>query len=246
MTGRPIIMRAESVRAILAGTKTQTRRIVKPQPAEIVAFMPGTWAMPTDRPGSFEEIRQHYTPGDRLWVREAWAARLDQDHLAPRDLPRGTVGYWADGPGQCCRTGCAGAAGKVRSPIHMPRWASRITLEVTGVRVERLQQISEEDAIAEGFEADSSEPEVWWSGYDTRWTDKDGNLPHAEVHGDVPPEWMEAPRRLIHTPLAYYAARKFELAWDRIHGDDSWAANPWVWVIEFRHVERDVASEVRA
>jgi hypothetical protein len=152
VTERPIIMRAESVRAILAGTKTQTRRIVKPQAAEIVEFMPGTWALPTELPGSFEEIRQHYTPGDRLWVREAWAARLDQDHLAPRDLPRGTVGYWADGPGQCCRTGCAGAAGKVRSPIHMPRWASRLTLEVTDVRVERLQEISEEDAKAEGVE----------------------------------------------------------------------------------------------
>jgi hypothetical protein len=222
---RPIIMRAESVRAILAGTKSQTRRIVKPQPREIDEFMPGTWAVPTDRPGSFKEIRQHYTPGDRLWVREAWAARLDQDHLAPRDLPRGTVGYWADGPGQCCRTGCAGAAGKVRSPIHMPRWASRLTLEVTDVRVERLQQISEEDAIAEGARRFAEIPVGSVLSRDNRWSME--AIPNTD-HGLSSARWA------------------FANYWNRIHRPDSWDASPWVWVIEFRRVESAAASEVRA
>ncbi len=144
---RPILFSAPMVRALLAGTKTQTRRVVKPQPefdgperlhhAEVALWRE---AMLT--------LRCPYgQPGDRLWVRETWQAVNGDDrarHIVTHPRPnRGWIEYAAtprlDEP-----------AYKWRPSIHMPRWASRITLEVTSVRVERLQDISEADALAEG------------------------------------------------------------------------------------------------
>lgn len=138
------------VRAILDGRKTQTRRVVKKIPCAC-----GVWD-PTETPAIDE--RGHYMeghsgvwwcecclsdpikcpygkPGDRLWVRETWG-RLDIN---------GTVEYRADENPK--------SVGVWRPSIHMPRWASRITLEITGIRVERLQDISEDDARAEGVTA---------------------------------------------------------------------------------------------
>lgn len=149
MKERPILFNGAMVRAILDGRKTQTRRVMKPQPTAVDES--GQWY--GRNPQSLQNRTCPYgQEGSRLWVREAWAARLDQDHLSPSQLPHGmTVGYWADGPGKCCNTGCAGAAGRVRASMHMPRWASRILLEITNVRVERLQEISNDDALAEGI-----------------------------------------------------------------------------------------------
>lgn len=153
------------VRAILEGRKTQTRRILKPGKFELPNGGSDGWVYATGYEGwgglskkefgglsSYPLPRCPYgVPGDRLWVRENWAARLDEDHKSPSQLnPAFRVSYWADP--RTCNTGCGGAAGRKRPGIHMPRWASRITLEVTGVRVERLQDISEEDARAEGVD----------------------------------------------------------------------------------------------
>jgi hypothetical protein len=142
----PIIFNGEMVRAILAGTKTQTRRIIKPQPFDLIKSWP---ANPKD--GS--EIKCPYgTVGDRLWVREN-----------TRALPCGTGIYSADHTdigeiraGMCTFTdkGLARWWSKRSCPsIHMPRWASRITLEIVDIRVQRLQEISVEDVYAEGLVA---------------------------------------------------------------------------------------------
>lgn len=157
----PILFNAPMVRAILARTKTQTRRIVKPQPhwldAEHGKLCSAGWAWrgPADVPrlrhfsetssfaNALREFCPYGQPGDRLWVRETWAAPHNCDYLAPREIDRDWRIHYA-------ATEERGGL-RWRPSIHMPRWASRITLEVTGVRVERLQDISEADARAEGI-----------------------------------------------------------------------------------------------
>ena len=150
----PIIFDGEAVRAILDGRKTMTRRVLKPQPhAGIRAsvFVPSGV-----EDGHGREVKVRYEVGTKLWVRETWVEKA-----------------WTDA--ECARSGCLSAptdptmvylgirmraihkascvvdgAGPWRSPIFMPRWASRLTLEVTELRIERLQAISEADAVAEG------------------------------------------------------------------------------------------------
>ena len=151
---RPILFSAPMVRALLAGTKTQTRRVCKPQPIADARFVGGHYLPATKRnPGQEISVEAPYVHiacpygqrGDRLWVRETW--RRDIDKIDGARL----VQYRADDAiVEAPRTYFdLPSAGWIPS-IHMPRWASRITLEVTGVRVERLQEISEADAIAEG------------------------------------------------------------------------------------------------
>jgi len=154
---RPILFSAPMVRAILEGRKSVTRRPVK--------------GLKTDNPvvDAFDDspligacwdiggpvIRSPYgLPGDRLWVREAWQADDQVNSVAPRDLSHGEpIRYPADWDFR--QTGCAMIKpGKIRPSIHMPRWASRILLEITDVRVERLQDISGDQAEAEGVDAD--------------------------------------------------------------------------------------------
>jgi len=215
---RPILFSAPMVRALLEGRKTQTRRVVKPQPPEgtdALRDIPGEnrwWAAyathdangVTYRPLGSDQQHSwrcpYGQPGNLLYVKEAWAQRLDRDHLNGTELYESGVReawYWADGPGKCCRTGCAGAAGRYRHARFMPRWASRLTLRITDVRVEQLQDISDEDAIAEG----------------------------------------------LMTPSPVVAYRDL---WKSIHGPGSWDANPWVWVLAFETIHRNVDELLRA
>jgi hypothetical protein len=207
MTERPI-MCGPLVRAILDGAKTQTRRVVKPQPPEILpsyapkVYWPDrdrhmTWAgsaayLQFERPGDYDGqqvmrggfgFRCPYgQPGDRLWVRETW-----------RSYPDGIV-YRAD----YRDTDFADAVhAPWRASIHMPRSASRIALEVTGVRVELLQDITEEDAMAEGVEPELVPPDG-------------GSVPHVEGYRRV---------------------------WEGLHGAGAWDLNPWVWVVSFVRVK---------
>lgn len=152
---RPILFSGEMVRAILEGRKTQTRRVVKPQPANT-----GQWDWQftkTDSPGGSEWLLwssmvgdggtwkcPYGSPGDTLWVRETWG-QID----CKSDNPIDSVLYKADAHLDGIATSEA-MEGYWRPSIHMPRWASRLTLEVTGVRVERLQEIAYGDCIAEG------------------------------------------------------------------------------------------------
>ncbi len=227
---RPILFSGPMVRALLAGTKTQTRRIVKDAPEEAqllrlnesghlqsyVADVNGlldnaedAWFPVIGEHGCEVPVRCTYgRPGDRLWVKESWAYRLDHDHMNGGELYAAGVlqaWYWADGIEKCCNTGCAGAAGRVRAARFMPRWASRITLDITTVRVERLQNISRADAMAEGI-ADLSVADSTMFGI---------------VGGDL---------------FAQHPVRAYQLLWQSINGPGSWDLNPWLWVIGFKRV----------
>ena len=164
MKERPILFSAPMVRAILNGTKTQTRRAVKDR--HIDSAPPAC---------IFQWLRERCTygqPGDRLWVKETWAHYQTVNRIRKTDgrsfseVSDGLAGYRADGYDTIedfrkhvqMMSGCDLEAVEIRGDrwrpsIFMPRWASRLTLEVTGVRVERLQEISEREARAEGYES---------------------------------------------------------------------------------------------
>ncbi|EPH1498285.1 TPA: hypothetical protein ACMFQ2_005357 [Pseudomonas aeruginosa] len=148
---RPILFNDQMVRAILEGRKTVTRRVVKPQPDFLGSMVDPNTPFKTLDAGLHARITCPYgEPGDRLWVREAWAADAQVDAIAPSDLSQGEP-IWYPADLSVRQTGCSMISkGRVRPSIHMPRWASRILLEITAVRVERLQDISEEQALAEG------------------------------------------------------------------------------------------------
>ena len=174
---RPILFSVPMVRALLDGTKTQTRRLMNTDGRyRLDLVCPPDGGMSRCPSGQ---------PGDRLWVRETFA-HIYRDNARPDERRDGDVVYKAD-----CQGLYAYAYGTWKPSIHMPRWASRITLVVTGVRVERLQDINRGDAMDEGCPF------------------------HNMAQGDDPRQW--------------YA----EL-WEQINGAGSWAANPWVWVVEFR------------
>ncbi|MEE4683594.1 hypothetical protein V2K59_01950 [Pseudomonas alliivorans] len=161
---RPILFSAPMVRVILSGQKTVTRRAVKVQPRIDASgnFCVGGANYGQDIYG--KPVTKHFVrsdcpygqPGDRLWVREAWQADAQVDSVAPRDLSQGEpILYPADGASR--QTGCSMITpGKTRPSIHMPRWVSRILLEITDVRVERLNDISQEQAALEGVDCDMS------------------------------------------------------------------------------------------
>ena len=205
MKERPILFSSEMVRAIIDGRKTQTRRVVKPQPA---AGLPCPYG----------------APGDRLWVRETFASfRAEGQPVTPRDaryvVLRDGAQVYADGktyPPLAAYAAGAFDAIKWRPSIHMPRWASRITLEVVSVRVERVQSITEEDARAEGVDWAAPHP------YGERWDDD-----------------REDPREVGYSTGGSFARDNFRRLWDSINGKRaSWASNPWVWAVEFRRVKR--------
>lgn len=168
---RPILFNAEMVRAILDGRKTQTRWIVNPQPelSERAGFVWKGYAygLGSDNRGTQRNFARpncpYGQPGGRLWVRETWRTgwsyggdyptvqyrATETAHVGSKEYPvldvlRGEFGIPDPAPHSIV------PGGKWKPSIHMPRWASRITLEITGVRVERLQDISDEDARAEG------------------------------------------------------------------------------------------------
>jgi hypothetical protein len=242
---RPILFSAPMVRAILEGRKSQTRRVVKPQPvlnldsddihkvglpeSKGLGYYSGStpyrWSKKDRAPD--RTPCPYGAPGDRLWVREPWKAHSTFNHLPPRDIPQSRVFYLA-GP-----EAYSPDHARYRHARFMPRWASRILLEVTDERVERLQAISEADAVAEGAEA-SAFPGPWWQGY----KDFDGELIHQQATGEQPPDWMIEPkpmRSMKH--LDRSAVDQFRALWFSINGLESWDANPWVWVISFRRLE---------
>jgi hypothetical protein len=154
----PILFSAPMVRAILDGRKTVTRRAVKSQPAipgicaYTAAGFPEDWMWSTESETIGRPFRCPYgTPGDRLCVRETWRAPDYFDGIAPRVMDAAKTPVWYDAtPGVVAFPRALGITdaqpGKTRVSIHMPRWASRLTLEVVSVRVERLHDIDEADA----------------------------------------------------------------------------------------------------
>ncbi|EAM1386800.1 hypothetical protein EHN65_00520 [Salmonella enterica] len=206
-----MIFNGEMVRALLDGRKTQTRRVMKPQPEvcprgghwwpsnvfktmlhveEEIQNGKGGWGGLVGDACPFGDV------GDRIWVRETFGDcgerlvfRADTDDGAKCKVERWTPS------------------------IHMPRWASRILLEITNVRVERLNSISEEDCWAEGIEA------------------VDGLFENTEI--------IDMARKI--GCCVEDSKPMFALLWQSIYGADSWQANPWVWVIEFKRIEGDPA-----
>lgn len=150
MKEHPILFQDAMVRALLAGTKSQTRRAIKPQPL----YAGGAWKFAdgsthqATRPSKAILASCPYgQPGDRLWVREAFSGPYCMGAVPPSKWGRSSrIWYWADGNPE------SGDWTKPKPSIHMPRWASRILLEVTEVRAQRLWEISEADAQAEGWD----------------------------------------------------------------------------------------------
>ena len=214
MTEKPILFSATMVRAILDGRKTQTRRIMKPQPVGpvFVATDPETprYCLPYNETLTMGELAMrcpYGQPGDRLWVRETCRAEelpsgldgvryLADDCFIPIENTEAASDAWLSLAAYGQRLSGHQKYRKV-SAIHMPRWASRITLEITGIHVERLQDISESDALAEGI---------------------DPKFPQDEQ-------------------VANAAMMRYADIWESINGPGSWAANPWVWVVEFRRMK---------
>ncbi|HEB5064420.1 TPA: hypothetical protein R0E78_000172 [Klebsiella pneumoniae] len=220
MKERGMIFNAEMVRAILDGRKTQTRRIMAPQPADDIER--GIFPNP-EVIGWKSSLRHKYgsttahfcpygKPGDRIWVREAFRVHSRATDVATLIYKANERNSWTEQTHRVPVAVCNKPATpeKWTPSLHMPRWASRILLEITDVRVERLNAISEEDARAEGI--------------------IDGgclNCGESEPCGCANPE-----------PDATDA---FAYLWQSIYGQENWNANPWVWVIEFKRVEGGAA-----
>lgn len=222
MKERPILFSAPMVLALLAGRKTQTRRVVK---LRTEVDEDGNDASDFVQRGVVRRpalYGSHVVPcpygilGDRLWVRETsiispkrwtadWALFSKECRRSDDDNDMRAVQYLATSPD---REAANGYGLKVTPSIFMPRWTSRLTLEVTGVRVERVQDISEADAKAEGC-----------SGFDPEPAAEGGTIFYRPGISGAP------------DPRAHY-----RVLWESINGADSWAANPWVWVVEFKRV----------
>jgi hypothetical protein len=219
MKERPILFSAPMVRAILDGSKTQTRRVAP-------VLLPGI-SKDYIFAGSTEEWQikralqcRYGQPGDRLWVRETWQAwhktGHEYDEWEPISVKAATASKRIDFEcGPTCDAieykATSESTGPWTPSIHMPRWASRINLEITGVRVERLQEISEAGALSEGIERST-------------WEYSCEPYRNYRKPAMAPGENCSSPRT------------SFMTLWESINGPGSWDLNPWVWVIEFKKI----------
>lgn len=190
MNEKPIFMSPVEIKALLNGAKTQVRRIITGSTEFKGPYSSAYIEMHKGESG-WSKICPYGAPGDRLWVRESWAEAhywtTDEEAEAP--LYKSADSKTPIKPVRW------------RSPATMTRWASRILLEIVSVRVARLSDISEAEAVAEGFDNSRSDAAIAVG-------------------------WHEKPRA---------AYKRF---WGHIHGAESWVANPWVWVVEFKLVEK--------
>lgn len=207
MADRAILFSAPMIAALLAGRKTQTRRVCRQANAaalsHVVAIDPALAA-----PGWFGDEEGDvsffagYATGDRLWVREAWRTHKAYDDLKPSEMG-GDETVWPE----LDRDNCA-AHGRYRYARFMPRWASRLTLIVTDVRVERLQDCTEADAIAEGVDRGGFGSMWGWLAYGE-------TNPHFQRHFSDPRD-------------------SYRTLWDSINDNGAWAGNPWVVAVSFK------------
>lgn len=228
---KPILFSTAMVQAILEDRKTQTRRVVKPQPV-MYDFGPGgislAWVSPTTVDGydavGVNRVQEtpgylkcpYGKPGDILWVRETWkyyekaVGKGESFHI------KKFLAYKADEDNNNIQKSCEWFEGKWHPSIHMPREVARLFLTVKSIRVERLQDITEEDAKAEGIKS-------YWS------------KPHEN---DSP--FIGAAKEMG-ADLCFTRREAFQQLWDFLNAKRGygWDTNPWVWVIEF---ERKVAQ----
>ncbi|WP_027188869.1 hypothetical protein [Desulfovibrio cuneatus] len=227
---RPILFSAPMVQAIMAGIKTQTRRVITKKTVSCTVDV------------DTQEVKQSHGPkckggsdcgcpaspygkvGELLWVRETWATSQYCDKKKPSMLETPGNGYgwpvWYAADNSVWWRGASkgGPAfttrGKWRPSIFMPRWGSRITLAIASVRVERLHSITEEDAMAEGVE---------------RATLPSGNT----VYRNYMVENNNSGPVVMPTIICRTAVDSYQTLWQKLHGPGAWEANPWVWAVTF-------------
>jgi len=263
----PMIMGAESVRGILEGRKTMTRRVVTPQPPgdfDIGMYHPigvdrhgeeypkperfGIWGDGWDIPCPYGQV------GDRIWCKETWGivthtfddnekvvdwvpdrpARKIREMRYGNGYYDGHIIYRADGDAEWNAGDDPSIETKTcwESPLYMPRLASRLTLEITGIRVERLQNITEDEALSEGVISDKD------------YNDRAGesNLfpcPRCEGYRLQEAFGHDYGISEVDCTLCDTINKRFRIIWDSLNAKRGypWTVNPWVWVIEFRRVE---------
>ncbi|WMY75394.1 hypothetical protein RHD99_05390 [Buttiauxella selenatireducens] len=233
MKERGMIFNGEMVRAILDGRKTQTRRVMKVQPKQSET-RPGDFWFSSNKLKSMVHVsdlipgnspitdyhlflQEHCCPfgsvGDRIWVRETFRVMGCATDVARLMYKASERNSFTESTRTVPVATCTKQPLHKWTPsIHMPRWASRILLEITAVRVERLNAVTEDDARAEGVST-----AMWFAGK---------GVPEDEWENLAYTDQIKA----SHT-------NKFATLWESIYGEKSWQANPWVWVIEFRRVE---------
>lgn len=228
MKARPILFSSDMVRALLDGRKTQTRRVMKVQPScdgmQVATCVASTdkarvnkyhWVKMAGNGYSYEHKDDEYfkcpfgKTGELLWVRETFCLEGSESYEPVPLIPHYRASLEDLNEGQPLNDDRI----RWKPSIFMPKWASRITLEITNVRVERLQDISREDALAEGC-----------------------------AH---PLEGMEMASYIMQN-ADYVADEKTSFArlWQSINGVDSWEANPWVWVLEFKVHHKNVLEMI--
>ncbi len=227
MTDRPILFSAPMVRALIEGRKTQTRRVINPLPSQVKHWSASFNECPSATIGTSPDYDERWVQfehpkggpytarplrpdiGDRLWVKETWShsGQGVWDVRTARMMGRAGVFYRADNdiPGT-----------KYFSSLFLPREFSRLTLDVTEVHVERLQDISEADAIAEGAEA-----------FDLQCDERLSNADRIGLHGIMSHR------------------RGYERLWNSINGDGAWEANPWLMAISFNVRLGNIDQEAR-
>ncbi|HFE4419569.1 TPA: hypothetical protein ACF26P_003089 [Klebsiella quasipneumoniae subsp. similipneumoniae] len=228
MTERGMIFNAEMVRAILDGRKTQTRRPIKWKQTrftEIGEREDGSkwpWSEDAEHACDFWHPCPFGAVGDRIWVREAFRVHSRATDVATLVYKASERNSWTEQTHRVPVAVCNKPATPEKwSPsLHMPRWASRILLEITDVRVERLNAISEEDAQREGVHT-----EVW---------DQTVVARNYAARDEFFQFWSEDMPHYVEMNQLYRSS--FRSLWESIYGAENWQANPWVWVIEFKRV----------
>ncbi len=259
MRDLPISFSAPMVRSLLAGTKTQTRRVIRIEAERpIVEFVKVGTTKDTGRP-IYEMKDKHgqhvaiaagknfvttnwiapIAVGDRLYVREHWRVSRRWDSTPPRELPARKMTVFFDAGGSIANQDSdddwrpvewpgipenrPSWIGRHRQGMHMPKWASRITLLVEDVKVERLQDISEEDAEAEGIVMENVIVGATCAGGTHR--EINGDRYFFDGGDDEGYEW---------------AADAYAVLWDHINGEGAWASNPWIVAYTFRVVLENI------
>lgn len=223
MTERGMIFNGEMVRALLNGRKTQTRRIIK------LPFIDKNMGCELSGNELAAEVNagDHRNctlwPGDLIWVREAFRVHSRATDVATLVYKASERNSWTEQTHRVPIAVCNKPATpeKWTPSLHMPRWASRILLEITGVRVERLNGISEHDAEREGVHT-----EVW---------DQTVVARNYAASDEFFQFWSDDMPNFVEMNALYRSS--FRSLWESIYGAENWQENPWVWVIEFKRCD---------
>jgi hypothetical protein len=264
MGDKPIIFSAPMVRALIEGRKSQTRRVLpKAHPRfpqhnqvrmDVLTYDPMRpeawyWDGVHDRVGASYTIP--YAPGDRLYVREAWRTERGLDRQNATEIEAACLGagysrvwapisYEVDEERVNFENGMV--AGRYRHARFMPRWASRITLTVTEVRVQRLQDISEADAVAEGvyLSEPTEEDHEWKREFDEENGYDSGPMTGVWMAPGVRQGWGRDKAERDRDQWGPTPQFCFRLIWNSLHGPDAWDANLWVVALTFTVALRNI------